>query len=70
MSEKHGDKKAKLSMSQTFFRACMALLGGVIALWIALELIARFWVWLLIIAVLIGAIWAVVRIIKARNERW
>ena len=33
----------------SFFRACLLILGGIVALWLALELLAQFWGWLLLI---------------------
>lgn len=47
---------------QRFFRACVLILGGIVALWIALQLLARFWGWLLLVAaialVLCAAVYA------------
>jgi uncharacterized membrane protein YdbT with pleckstrin-like domain len=36
------------SIFQRWFRACLLILGGVLALWLALELFARLWGWLLL----------------------
>ena len=36
-----------------FFRACLLILGGVVALWLALELLAQFWGWVLLISVIV-----------------
>jgi len=57
-------------MSQTFLRTCLTFLAGIIALWIALELLARFWMWLLLIAGIGAAGYIVFRIIRARQDRW
>lgn len=50
------------SIVQRFFRACLLILGGILALWIALELLAQFWVWILLVSVIVlalcAAIWA------------
>ncbi|MBM7502929.1 hypothetical protein ACFPER_05580 [Agromyces aurantiacus] len=43
---------------QRFFRACLLLLGGVLALWFALELLTQIWGWLLLIAA-IAVIWCI-----------
>lgn len=45
------------SLPQRFFRACLLLLGGIVALWLALELLAQFWGWLLLAAGIALAIW-------------
>lgn len=48
-------------ITQRFFRACLLILGGIVALWMALELFARFWGWILLISVialvLCAAVW-------------
>ena len=36
-----------------FFRACILILGGVICLWLALQLLAQFWGWILLISVIV-----------------
>lgn len=38
------------SIVQRFFRGCLLVLGSIVALWLALELLAQFWGWLLLIA--------------------
>lgn len=45
---------------QRFFRACLLILGGILALWLALELLAQFWGWLLLIAAIVLILCAVV----------
>lgn len=45
---------------QRFFRACMLILGGVLALWLALELLAQFWGWILLIGVIVLVLFAAV----------
>ncbi|MDF1478773.1 hypothetical protein PYV02_06705 [Leifsonia sp. H3M29-4] len=46
---------------QRFFRACLLILGGIVALWLALELLAQFWGWILMISVLALVLCAAVR---------
>lgn len=41
------------SIVQRFFRACLLILGGILALWLALELLATFWGWILLIRVIV-----------------
>ncbi len=49
-------------ITQRFFRACLLILGGIVCLWLALELLAQSWGWLLLIAaivlVLCAGVWA------------
>lgn len=39
------------TITQRFFRACLLVLGGIVALWLALELLAQFWGWILLVGV-------------------
>ena len=39
------------NMAQRFFDLSLLLLGGIIALWGALQLLAQFWGWIVLIAV-------------------
>lgn len=43
-----------------FFRACLLILGGIVALWLALELLAQFWGWILLISVIVLVLCAAV----------
>ena len=38
------------SLVQQFFRACLLILGGILAICFAVELLAQIWGWLLLIA--------------------
>jgi hypothetical protein len=58
------------NLAQRFFYLCLLLLGGIIALWVALQFLAQFWGWIVLIAVLVAAIWALVAILRARRNRW
>lgn len=54
-----------------FFRACLLLLGGVIALTLALQLAAQIWGWLLLIALLVAAGWVAFLVIRSwRRRHW
>ena len=57
-------------MSQSFFRACGLVLLGIIALWVALELLAQFWGWLVLLAAIGAATWTVIAVVRARRDRW
>jgi uncharacterized membrane protein YdbT with pleckstrin-like domain len=50
------------TLVQRFFRACLLILGGILALWIALEILAQFWGWILLTGVIVltlcAAVWA------------
>lgn len=49
------------TVTTRFFRACLLILGGVVAIWLALELLAQFWGWILLISVIVlvlcAAVW-------------
>lgn len=46
---------------QRFFRACLLILGGIVCLWLALELLAQVWGWLLLAAGIVLMLCAAVR---------
>ncbi|MFT4259483.1 hypothetical protein [Microbacterium sp.] len=69
--EKKPDDKKPETLMDKFFRACLLALGGVIVLWLALQLLAQFWGWLLLAAALCGLAWATVWFVRwRRNGRW
>ncbi|GAB2513131.1 hypothetical protein [Paramicrobacterium agarici] len=45
---------------QRFFRACLLILGGILALWLALELLVQFLGWILLIGVVVLVLCAAV----------
>ncbi len=45
---------------QRFFRACLLILGGIAALWLALDLLAQFWGWVVLIVVIALVLWCAV----------
>ena len=58
------------NLAERFFDLCLLLLGGIIALWVALQFLAQFWGWIALIVVLVAAIWALVAILQARRNSW
>lgn len=71
----HGDNEPDderpETIMQRFFRGCLLALAGVIALWLALQLLAQFWGWLLLAAAVGALIWAAVWFIRRqRDRRW
>lgn len=44
-------------LSQRFFRTCLLVLGGVVALSVALDLLARFWGWVALITIVVLILW-------------
>lgn len=63
------DDKEPVSIMTRFFRACLLMLAGVIALWLALQLLAKVWLWLLLIAAIAGLVWGVAWFIRWRRDR-
>lgn len=55
---------------QSLFSACLMLLGSVIVLGLALELLAHIWPWLLGSALIALAIWVAVQWAIAKNRKW
>lgn len=69
-ANKKKDEKGKTSMFQRFFSACLLVLGGSIALSIAVDYLSGIWLQLVIIAVVLISIWIIIRIIRSRQDRW
>jgi len=65
------DKDKPVSAVTRLFHACLLLLGAVIALWLALELLAQFWGWLLLGFAIVVLIWTVVWAVRwCLDRRW
>lgn len=58
------------SLAKRFFAFCLAVLAGIVLLYLALQLLSQFWGWLLLIASVIAAVWIAVRIVQLRRDRW
>jgi uncharacterized membrane protein YdbT with pleckstrin-like domain len=69
-SKRPDEKEPKPTMSQSFFKACLLILFGIVALWIAVDLLAHFWGWLLLAAGVAGAVWVAVLVVGDRRNRW
>lgn len=70
MPEKNHDRDPVPLMTR-FFRACLLLLAGVIAICIALHLLAQYWMWLTLVAAVAGLVWGAVWFIgRRRDRRW
>lgn len=57
-------------MTHSFLRACLIFLAGVVTLWIALQVLAQIWMWLVLIGALVGVGYLAYRLVKARQNRW
>lgn len=68
--DKKHDEKEKETMSQKFFNACLLILGGVIVLALAIQLLSQIWVWIVLGIVIIATGWIAFRIWMARRNRW
>jgi putative effector of murein hydrolase LrgA (UPF0299 family) len=58
------------TLGQRFFMFCLLMLGGIIALTLALDFFARIWGWLLLIGLLVCAVWVAIVVLRARRSRW
>lgn len=56
-------------LSENFFRACVLLLGGITALYLAVSLLAAIWGWLLLVALLATLITAAVIAYRRWRDR-
>ena len=63
-------EKDPITMGRRFFTFCLLVLGGIVLLQITLALLSQFWGWLLLITVALASIWLLVRLLRARRDRW
>lgn len=66
--KKTDDEKPEALMSK-FFHFCLLALAGVFVLWLALQLLAQFWGWLVLLAALAALAWGIVWFVRWRRDR-
>lgn len=64
------DNKEPITMAQRFLTFCLAVLAGVVLLYLAVQLLSQFWAWLVLLAAVAITSYVVVRIIRERRDRW
>lgn len=57
------------SLAQRVFHACLLILAAVVALWLALELLAQFWGWLLLLVAIVLVLWLAVALYRYWSRR-
>jgi len=58
------------SIAKRFLGFCLSILAGVVLLYLAVQLLAQFWGWLLLIGLIGAVIYAGVVIVRWRRSRW
>ncbi|NEM90909.1 hypothetical protein [Galbitalea soli] len=58
------------SLARRFVAFCLSILAGIVLLYLAVQMLAQFWGWFLLIAGIVAAIWITVRIVQSRRNRW
>lgn len=56
--------------AQRFFHFCLLTLVGVVLLWLALQLLAQFWGWIVLIAAIVAVAWITIAVMRFRCNRW
>ena len=64
------DQKEPVTMAKRFMMFCLAVLAGVALLYLAVHLLSQFWGWLALLAAIAITSYVVVRILRARRDRW
>ena len=57
-------------MGVKFLKFCFAVLAGVILLYLAFCLLARFWVWIVVVVLAISALWIGIALWRWWRGRW
>jgi len=52
------------------FHACLLVLGAMVALSLAMDILRCYWPWLAGVAGVVLGIWAVVWLVRSRRNRW
>lgn len=58
------------SLAKRFFGFCVAVLVGIVLLYLAIQLLSQFWGWLLLLALIALGIYLTVVVIRWRRDRW
>ena len=58
------------NLMSRFVTACVLFLVAVVALTLALDLLSRIWLWVALIAGLVGLVAVVIWIVRRRQDRW
>jgi putative flippase GtrA len=64
------DKKEPITLAKRFLTFCVAVLAGIVLLYLAVQLLSQFWGWLVLLAAVAITSYVVVRILRARRDRW
>lgn len=58
------------TLAKRFVAFCLSVLAGIVLLYLAVQLLAQFWGWLLLIAGIVAAVWITVQVVRSRRNRW
>lgn len=58
------------TLARRMLAFCFAVLGSVILITLALELLAQIWGWLVLVGSLVGALWVLLQWRRNRADRW
>jgi Flp pilus assembly protein TadB len=64
------DQKESVTMAKRFMTFCVTVLAGVVLLYLAVQLLSQFWGWLVLLAVIAISTYVVIRMLRARRNRW
>ena len=64
------DDKEPSTMGQRILGFCFAVFVGVILLYLAVELLAQFWGWRTLVAVIIAGFWVALVIYRRSRDGW
>jgi putative flippase GtrA len=64
------DNKEPITMAQRFLTFCLAVLAGVVLLYLAVQLLTQFWGWLMLLAAVAIIVYMGIRVAVRRRDRW
>jgi uncharacterized membrane protein YdbT with pleckstrin-like domain len=64
------DQKEPITMAKSFMTFCVAVLAGIVLLYLAVQLLSVFWGWLVLLVVVALIVYVGIRIVGRRRDRW
>ena len=64
------DQKEPVTVAKRFMTFCVAVLAGVVLLYLTVQLLSQFWGWLVLLAAIAVTIYVGIRVAGRRRDRW
>jgi hypothetical protein len=55
---------------EQLFNGALLVFGSIVLIYLALQILASIWYWIVLVVVAVAGIWIAIRVISARRQRW